>query len=78
MAELRQIRQQMMEEFDNDIPTFLRYLEKQRREHMRRGFRYAAPPARRPRGRTPERHRLRYAVSPRGVRRRPAGRGRGR
>lgn len=78
MAELRQIRRQIMERFDNDFSAYLRYLKKKQRENMRQGIRYIAAPARRPRGRTPVRHRLRYAVIPGGVRSLPAGRGRGR
>lgn len=83
VAEIHEIRRQIMGEFDNDFGAYLRYLRRKQKEEMARGSRrYVAPPARRPGGREPGRHRRRYAVSPAAVRWLPAspraGRGRGR
>lgn len=78
VAEIHEIRRQIMAEFNNDLGSYFRYLRAVQKEEMARGRRYVAAPARRPRGRTPARPRLRYAVSPRGVQWRHAGRGRGR
>jgi hypothetical protein len=83
VAEIHEIRQRIMEEFDYDLGAYLRYIRRKEKEEIARGSRrYVAAPARRPRGRKPGRHRLRYAVSPRAVRWLPAsrraGRGRGR
>lgn len=82
VAEVHEIRRQIMAKFNNDLGAYVRYIRAIQKENMARGQRYVAAPARKPRGRAPGRHRLRYTVSPRGVRRRPAspcaGRGRGR
>lgn len=47
MAELRQIRAEILAEFDGDLGAYIDYLQGIEAEKRKRGFQYVDPPPRR-------------------------------
>lgn len=54
VAEVHQIRQEIMAEFNNDLEAYFRYIQAQEEEDRRRGVQYVEGPIRK--GRTADTH----------------------